>query len=219
MNVPLYPEQELDREKRLRDQNIARIMGAIPDRPQRLRVAAELLLRGESLTFIGRQLGITRERVRQYFLRLPKEIRQQWELHLRLRREQRRVQPPRIPVLSPDGRHRPEYQCFRNMLQRCLNPRHPNYPNYGGRGVRVCHNWNPDVVGPRDAFLNFFRDMGERPQATKNGRAVYSIHRKDNALLYSKETCKWATGREQCGPDQRRARHRETKEAVRFLHS
>lgn len=213
MNVPLYPEQKLDLEKRCRDQNRARIMSVVPDRPEHLRVAAELLLRGESLAFIGRQLGITRERVRQYFSLLPKQIRERWLDHRRLRRQQTRVKPVRIPTISPDGKHRPEYQCFRNMVQRCYNPNHPSFPNYGGRGVQVSQDWNPQVLGPRDAFRNFFRDMGERPQATKNGRAVYSIHRKDNVLIYSKETCVWATGPEQCGPNQRRA-PRRTKKTV-----
>jgi hypothetical protein len=187
----------------------ARINGAIPNRPKCLRVAAELLLRGESLAFVGRRLGISRERVRQYFSLLPGEVREQWLIHKRLRREQRRVQPLRIPAALPNGKYRPEYQAFRNMLQRCLNPNHPNHDNYGGRGVRVCDDWNPNVVGLRDGFRNFMRDMGARPPAQKNGRAVYSINRKDNVLLYSGDTCEWTTQKGQCGPNQRRARRKK----------
>ncbi len=41
------------------------------------------------------------------------------------------------------------------MKQRCLNPNHESWPNYGGRGVRVCERL-------RD-FPGFLGVLGERP--------------------------------------------------------
>jgi len=38
-----------------------------------------------------------------------------------------------------------------NMKQRCLNPKNDNYPNYGGRGIKICKRWMK--------FENFIKDM------------------------------------------------------------
>ena len=113
------------------------------------------------------------------------------------------------------GKPRAEYQVFRNILQRCFNPANPNFACYGGRKpipVTVCDQWNPSVVG-KVAFTNFFNAVGPRPAGkTKTGHALYSIHRVNNAPLYSPATVKWATQKEQCGHGQRRTRtQKETK--------
>jgi hypothetical protein len=41
------------------------------------------------------------------------------------------------------------------MQNRCCLPSHPAYPQYGGRGVKICERWN--------IFTNFAADVGERP--------------------------------------------------------
>ena len=33
------------------------------------------------------------------------------------------------------------YQLWRNMTQRCLNPKNPYYKNYGGKGATICEKW------------------------------------------------------------------------------
>jgi hypothetical protein len=107
-------------------------------------------------------------------------------------------------IRSGSKEHTPEYWVWRNMKKRCLNVNSPNYKYYGGRGVRVCREW----LGP-EGFMHFLSDMGERPVGIgKGGRALYSINRVGNTLVYSKETCEWTTQSEQCAPGQRRPRGR-----------
>lgn len=57
----------------------------------------------------------------------------------------------------------PEYRSWKSMLQRCTNPKAPDYSHYGGKGVSVCDRW-------RNSFEDFFSDMGSRPVRTSLGR-------------------------------------------------
>lgn len=76
-----------------------------------------------------------------------------------------------------------EYAIWAAMKARCSNPKSRYWYLYGGRGVRVCERWTK--------FENFIADMGPRPSKG------HSLDRHDNGLLYSKETCRWATDVEQ----------------------
>jgi hypothetical protein len=71
------------------------------------------------------------------------------------------------------------------MVERCTNPNHVSYKNYGGRDIGIDERWL--------RFENFFADMGERPG---RGRA-FSIERIDNSKGYCKSNCRWATPTEQ----------------------
>lgn len=78
-----------------------------------------------------------------------------------------------------------EYRIWRGMLNRCYNPNVERYPEYGGRGIKVCDWW-------RDSFEAFLADMGRRPSPS------HSIDRyPNNDGDYEKNNCRWATSREQ----------------------
>lgn len=71
--------------------------------------------------------------------------------------------------------------CWDSMLQRCNNPKHKSYPQYGGRGIAVCERWH--------VFENFYEDMGEPNELT--------LDRIDVNGNYEKSNCRWATLKEQ----------------------
>jgi hypothetical protein len=74
------------------------------------------------------------------------------------------------------------YQTWNAMLERCRNPKHVGYSNYGGRGIEVCERWK--------SFENFLADMGERPK----GKTIDRINSNGN---YEPSNCQWQTNKQQ----------------------
>lgn len=74
------------------------------------------------------------------------------------------------------------YHAWSHMIQRCTNPKHPNFKDYGGRGIRVGPAWK--------SFDAFYADMGEQPEGL-------TLERRNNSLGYSKANCRWATRQDQ----------------------
>lgn len=59
----------------------------------------------------------------------------------------------------------PTYRAWQNMKSRCYNPNDQDYPNYGGRKIKVCDRW-------KESFLEFLKDMKVVPE----GHSLERIH-------------------------------------------
>src|SRR5574337_466778 len=72
------------------------------------------------------------------------------------------------------------YHTWRNMVVRCRDPRARDFERYGGRGIRVCEEWES---------YSRFRDW-----AISSGyRDDLQIDRVDTERGYNPVNCRWVT--------------------------
>lgn len=73
-----------------------------------------------------------------------------------------------------------EYNAWRNMKRRCLNPNTPNYNRYGGRKITICDEWI-------NSYEQFLSDVGRAPNPKD------SLDRIDNDGNYEPSNVRWTS--------------------------
>lgn len=83
------------------------------------------------------------------------------------------------------------YFMWTSMKNRCHVKSNPSYPNYGGRGIKVCDEWANDYsVFKKWAIENGYDENAKRGECT--------LDRIDVDGNYEPDNCRWVNMKEQC---------------------
>lgn len=77
------------------------------------------------------------------------------------------------------------HRIWKDMKRRCNNPSRKNYCDYGGRGIKVCDEWESD-------FMNFYNWAMDNEYSDE-----LTIDRIDNDGNYEPNNCRWITSDKQ----------------------
>lgn len=81
------------------------------------------------------------------------------------------------------------YSVWRSMKDRCLKENHPQYKDYGGRGITICEEWLST-----DAFFKWAEENGYK----EDERGKCTLDRIDVNGNYEPSNCRWVDMKAQC---------------------
>ncbi len=81
------------------------------------------------------------------------------------------------------------YRRWGHILDRCTNPKCPNFTEYGGRGITVCREWLD--------FENFYNWSIHNGFYISKNPYQCTIDRIDNDKGYNPNNCRWVNNKQQ----------------------
>jgi len=84
-------------------------------------------------------------------------------------------------------RYTPEYNALKNAIYRCTKTNHPQYNDYGGRGIYV----DEAFLHGREGFAAFLAEVGPKPDPS------LTLDRVDNSKGYVPGNLTWSSRTEQ----------------------
>ena len=81
-------------------------------------------------------------------------------------------------------------RLWSSIKTRCTNRARADYPSYGGRGIRVSHEFSDD-------FLAFYGYASGLPNYENRESLRLTLDRIDNNRSYERGNLRWATRKEQ----------------------
>ena len=89
-----------------------------------------------------------------------------------------------------------------NICDRCFNPNNKRYPDWGGRGIKVCDEWYTPGVPGNPGLVNFYnwatKEAGYVDPAPDAPQSTWpTLDRIDNDKGYSPDNCRFVSYKDQ----------------------
>ena len=91
------------------------------------------------------------------------------------------------PERQVNGKKTKAYKTWLAIKNRCYNPKHKSFENYGGRGIKLCEEWYND-------YHKFYIYVSSLPNYNLHS---YTIDRIDNDKGYEPGNVRWASPKQQ----------------------
>ena len=93
-------------------------------------------------------------------------------------------------------------RIHKNICDRCFNPNNKRYPDWGGRGIKVCDEWYTPGVPGNPGLVNFYNWATKEagyvdPAPGAPQRTWPTLDRIDNDKGYSPDNCRFVTYKDQ----------------------